>query len=803
MASAGPNSPGSATNITDSGIAWTNASNVFTSDDTRATVSVTNKTDTLYAYNFSMGVPSTATITGIKVEVERSKTAGSNSVHDYFVWLTHDDYITVSAPQNLADTSTNWPGADAYKTYGGEGNLCGRTWTPSQINHSSFGIKIAVDDGPSGTTPTAAIDHIRITVYYDSAVLTDPKILKPDEIILFGTRFKTLPNEDGSLGTLHVSQANQPVPKIITNRDYSRDSSPIHSTVGGDDLTGGMGHWQYFYGPDGNRLNDTTFWTGQNIDTTWPRAITLGPLPTEATPSSGIIFSGGSILADTAALLFNTSIYTWDGSSFSGTIDTLPATAFEKPTRFNGRLFYPTGGVASTAYSYQTSAGSAATDVTTSQGPSTVAFGLWDDRLYALDTTGTLWTSTTGDANSWGTALARVPGGETTTAYQGRVLLTFPNASGDVVLHAITAWGMFAYDAENDKWIPSNFTYEFSYPTNVQKVMAAKLRESLFISPDLREVWKLDPGIIATDISFYPVPSEFRLEVVDYAWDTRNLFALLSTNTAESVKNDLIVLWNGRGWHPIRYRADGSGTAQRRIALLSTSTFKQLMYGIRTTLSLSTTEWIDLRLFNQHPQFSTTKTYGTTAQVELPIDDAGFPEQIKTAQEFRIKVIDATNDETVQVAYRLDGSNGSYTNLGDAVSTEDETHIPFGASNEGLEWKSIQLKFTLARGATTTNSPKIAYWALDFIRNPKVIRGYTLTLDLRKPYNGLSPQEQIDRLWGYAEATLFGTFAWLDENKTAHSSLVKIVNLQGAEESGAYPAGTYTLSLIEVGGTSA
>ncbi len=67
---------------------------------------------------------------------------------------------------NLASTLTAWPEVDAYQAYGGPTNLWGTTWTPADINNAGFGAAISgrVQNG------TAAVDHIRITVFLTSTL---------------------------------------------------------------------------------------------------------------------------------------------------------------------------------------------------------------------------------------------------------------------------------------------------------------------------------------------------------------------------------------------------------------------------------------------------------------------------------------------------------------------------------------------------------------------------------------------------------------------------------------------------------
>ncbi|MDO8716371.1 MAG: hypothetical protein Q7J73_06140, partial [Dehalococcoidales bacterium] len=64
---------------------------------------------------------------------------------------------------NKADTSTDWPIADAYATYGGAADLWDETWTAANINDADFGVMLQAEV-PS--TFTGSVDHMRITVYY-------------------------------------------------------------------------------------------------------------------------------------------------------------------------------------------------------------------------------------------------------------------------------------------------------------------------------------------------------------------------------------------------------------------------------------------------------------------------------------------------------------------------------------------------------------------------------------------------------------------------------------------------------------
>lgn len=164
--SAGANNPNTTVSSTTGpgSASWTNPNSSKVSDNSRATavLSSGNTTRYLKATSFGFSIPNWATITGIKVEVERS-IAGtiSTGVKDSEVKIIKGDG-TVSA-NNKADASS-WPvvGSEAYITYN-PSDLWGETWSPADINDTDFGVAISAT---ATSSRTAQIDHVRITVTY-------------------------------------------------------------------------------------------------------------------------------------------------------------------------------------------------------------------------------------------------------------------------------------------------------------------------------------------------------------------------------------------------------------------------------------------------------------------------------------------------------------------------------------------------------------------------------------------------------------------------------------------------------------
>jgi len=154
---------------------WSNPANAATNNGSDATAALSGATETHYLkvtdFRFS-GIPTNSTITGIGVTVERDQLAiNPDAALTTGVAQMLKAGNLVGANRNTDDTSTNWPenteGGTAIVTFGGSTILWGTTWSPSDINSATgFGFAFAGNNGNT-RNPTARVDYIEITVYYD------------------------------------------------------------------------------------------------------------------------------------------------------------------------------------------------------------------------------------------------------------------------------------------------------------------------------------------------------------------------------------------------------------------------------------------------------------------------------------------------------------------------------------------------------------------------------------------------------------------------------------------------------------
>ncbi len=146
-----------------SGSGWTSSSNIVSSNNSDASVSLGNLATSanLDATSFGFTIPTTATILGITATVERAASS-SGRIQDNHVQL-----LKAGSTTGITDKlqSGTWGTSDTTKTYGSSSDLWGTTWTPAQVNASNFGLRFQAKNTNSSTT-TASVDFIEITVTY-------------------------------------------------------------------------------------------------------------------------------------------------------------------------------------------------------------------------------------------------------------------------------------------------------------------------------------------------------------------------------------------------------------------------------------------------------------------------------------------------------------------------------------------------------------------------------------------------------------------------------------------------------------
>lgn len=153
-------------------VAWNNESNAASSNDSHATTNAMALNNISYYLKCtnpsSLSIPTGATITGIRISIERKALIGGSpvSLRDYSIRLVKGGTIQ---GDNKADTVTDWPSADASVNRGGDGELWGLTWLYTDFG-SGFGVAISCKNHTSAST-FGYIDYVSVTVYFELSTI--------------------------------------------------------------------------------------------------------------------------------------------------------------------------------------------------------------------------------------------------------------------------------------------------------------------------------------------------------------------------------------------------------------------------------------------------------------------------------------------------------------------------------------------------------------------------------------------------------------------------------------------------------
>lgn len=150
---------------------WANPNNIKVDDDSWASSTYTAVNQISYrlkATNFGFAVPVGATIDGIIVEIARNSAFALSTERDYRVQLL--DAAGALVGNDKADTGTDWPDVLTNKAYGAADDTWAASPTVAMVNDSDFGVVLSAKCTVYNTYEAAAVDYIRMTVYYTKAV---------------------------------------------------------------------------------------------------------------------------------------------------------------------------------------------------------------------------------------------------------------------------------------------------------------------------------------------------------------------------------------------------------------------------------------------------------------------------------------------------------------------------------------------------------------------------------------------------------------------------------------------------------
>ena len=195
-----------------------------------------------------------------------------------------------------------------------------------------------------------------------------------------------------------------------------------------------------------------------------------------------------------------------------------------------------------------------------------------------------------------------------------------------------------------------------------------------------------------------------------------------------------------------------------------------------------------------------TFTYGTDGIHMTPWFDAGTAVESKTAKRVHLFCKGMSANESVIARYRIDHDetdrDTGWTTLG-TITSNGKTTFTFGTNEVGVAFQDLQFRFDLARGGTTTNSPKITAVVLEYLKITKRLWNWNMTIDCMESFDDLTPQEIWAALKVAAESTTLLEFTFRGETDGSETHYVFVHPFNGITQTGENHEGKYNLSLVE------
>jgi len=323
-------SPSSCANVAGIGtLTWAGLTGPLANDNvTYATVLVNDNqvTNYLQCTGYGFSIPSTATINGITVNVDRKATG--TTITDAAMRVVKAGVIGATD----RSTATTYTTTDVTEAHGGAADLWGSTWTPTDINALNFGAALASTKvGTAGLARTVSVDHMSIRIDYSLPVNCTSKVsgnwnaattwklcrggipLAGDTVTIAAGHTVTQNVNTPAIGTLTVNGTLNNAANTLsvagdilinTGGTYTGGSGAASITgnfSNSGSFTSGSGTWT-FNGTAVQSITGTT--TFQNLALNNASGLTLNSAVTTSgvlTLTSGAIATGSNILTTTAS----------------------------------------------------------------------------------------------------------------------------------------------------------------------------------------------------------------------------------------------------------------------------------------------------------------------------------------------------------------------------------------------------------------------------------------------------------------------------------------------------------------------
>ena len=631
------------------------------------------------------------------------------------------------------------------------------------------------------------------------------------------------------VGPVEPLPANVYPEKIVTG-DTTRDSDPNLSSMIFSDFRGGTG-LDVMEGFQTNRCWESSLYLRK------AREITLAPLWTETTDEN--IMDGFPILIahqrndGTIMTVWGDDLWMYKPAS-DQYVDTTRNTGDDGGT-FDLIVYWDAANEIEyiivskgTGYDYRDTSGTD-TAAFTSSTQDADRFVLWDDRLWGI--------SYQDSRSFW---YAFVPGTETVLSKPPadfdflRAIWVGPLVSGETAIHVLTFYGLWVYDAANDRWIDLQIF--------AQSEIRAGQIGLLYEVSDIAATWRFKHYIAAgSDLIVYdPFGQTVRIEgpgqpdgfspfhrgehITAIIPTARTLFLMTGTSaTGSGASTGHIYAYDERGWYqvfeplplglgtdhmPIAATVFRGGNLFRLYVMFADGAGSSAVHAI---------QYIDLPIDYGHPKDDSTFNYAAAGVLKTPWFHADQVDVDKLAVRLKVETSDTSTSgtvESVKIEYAIDYDEGSsdanYLTLGNSTFTDglidtDDTGVTvttfvfpldtvdLTVAPVGKVFKAIRFKVSLARGGTTTNSPRLISMTLEYRKKLTYKRSYRMIIDMSKFYKGLEVGDLRSAFNTVEQLETLAEFTFREND----SMYVDVYREAGQQETGFTQKGLVAIKVVE------
>lgn len=149
---------------TPNGTGFDNPENVYASDGSSATAF---GVESHWFGGFNFNIPSSNTITGIEIKLDGYNESNFSHPTIEFSWDGGDTFTTRDSTTFVSplQDGTN----DIIVTDGGQSELWGRSWSPSEFTTDNFVMQVTIDGDPPLNTSNLYIDAIAVRIYHQAS----------------------------------------------------------------------------------------------------------------------------------------------------------------------------------------------------------------------------------------------------------------------------------------------------------------------------------------------------------------------------------------------------------------------------------------------------------------------------------------------------------------------------------------------------------------------------------------------------------------------------------------------------------